>query len=166
MTLARRAFLRGRTLQLQVLRPPGALDEPDFIDRCTRCDACITACPTSVIHRGQGGFPELSFSHGECTFCAECVTACRPAALIAAETPVALPYRAAISDSCMTYQRIECRVCGERCPAAAIAFRPRIGGIALPELDADRCTGCGACEAPCPVGAISVRPSMEPTTCE
>ena len=166
MTLARRAFLRGRTIQQNVLRPPGARLEHDFVDLCTRCDDCIKACPTGVIHRGQGGFPELSFGSGECTFCGECITACRPAALLSADGPPALPYRALITDRCITYQRIECRVCGERCPAAAIAFRPRIGGIAVPELDADRCTGCGACEAPCPTGAISVRPSMEPTTCE
>lgn len=166
VTLARRAFLRGRTLQQHVLRPPGARPESDFVNLCTRCDDCIKACPTTVIHRGQGGFPELSFSSGECTFCGECVAACRPAALVAQGEPLTLPYRAAINDRCMTYQRIECRVCGERCPAAAIGFRPRIGGVAIPELDASRCTGCGACEAPCPTGAIVVRTSMEPSTCE
>ncbi|WP_327516816.1 ferredoxin-type protein NapF [Cognatazoarcus halotolerans] len=165
LTLARRAFLRGRTLQ-QALRPPGALSESEFIERCTRCDDCLKACPSGVIVRGHGGFPELSFKSGECTFCAECIKACRPAALASQDAPASLPYRARIADSCIAFQGIECRVCGERCPSAAIRFRPRVGGAAFPELIADRCTGCGACEAPCPAGAISVCPSMEQSTCE
>lgn len=165
MTLARRAFLRGRPLEHQALRPPGALAEDDFVSRCTRCNNCIEACPTGVIQRGSGGFPELSFRNAECTFCADCVAACRPGALSVGEGAVTLPYRASIADKCMTYQRVECRVCGEICSSAAIVFRPQIGGVAVPKLDLDRCTGCGACEAPCPVGAISVRPSTENITC-
>ncbi|MCR3799930.1 4Fe-4S binding protein, partial [Pseudomonas aeruginosa] len=31
------------------------------------------------------------------------------------------------------------------------------GGVALAELDSQRCNGCGACLAPCPSQAIQLR---------
>ena len=40
------------------------------------------------------------------------------------------------------------------CDTSAIRFRPRIGGVPLPEVDAAACNGCGACIAPCPVSAV------------
>ncbi|WP_192845271.1 4Fe-4S binding protein, partial [Pseudomonas aeruginosa] len=34
---------------------------------------------------------------------------------------------------------------------------PGPGGVALAELDSQRCNGCGACLAPCPSQAIQLR---------
>lgn len=59
-----------------------------------------------------------------------------------------------ITDACLARQRIECRVCGERCDEGAIRLRPTLGGVALPELLAERCTGCGDCLQACPTGAL------------
>lgn len=59
-----------------------------------------------------------------------------------------------ITDACLARQRIECRVCGERCDEGAIRFRPTLGGVAQPELLAERCTGCGDCLQACPTGAL------------
>ena len=33
------------------IRPPGALDEVEFLSTCTRCDACIHACPYHVLQK-------------------------------------------------------------------------------------------------------------------
>lgn len=156
--MSRRGWLRGRgRTAAPAQRPPWALAEADFLDRCTRCDACIGACPTGVLARADGGFPAVDFSRGECTFCGDCVRTCYPGALSrpAAETPPwALTAR--IGDACLAQRGVECRVCGEACGEGAIRFRPRLGGVALAELDVERCTGCGACFAPCPVRAISL----------
>ncbi|MCG8360285.1 MAG: 4Fe-4S binding protein, partial [Kiloniellales bacterium] len=51
------------------------------MNACTRCEACVSACPESVIGQDSQGFPRLDFSSGECTFCGECVSACEPEAL-------------------------------------------------------------------------------------
>lgn len=59
-----------------------------------------------------------------------------------------------ITEACLARQRIECRVCGERCDEGAIRFRPTLGGVALPDLLAERCTACGECLAVCPSGAL------------
>lgn len=159
VTLSRRSFLRGRIRTVApAQRPPWALAEAAFVDRCTRCNACIEACPTAILVPGEGGYPVVDFSHGECTFCADCVTRCEPAALgRASAADEAWPIRAWVGESCLAANGVECRVCGESCPTGAILFRPRAGGAALPELRLESCNGCGACFAPCPVRAIAVK---------
>ena len=155
--LSRRNFLRGRfAVRGPLLRPPWAVAEADFAHLCTRCGDCSAACPTRIIAAGDGGYPTLDFGRGECSFCAACVAACPSGALQrqAAQSPWSL--RATIGDSCLARRRVECRVCGDLCAAAAIRFVPQRGGPSLPLLDAARCTGCGACVAPCPVRAIVV----------
>ncbi|ENO78397.1 ferredoxin-type protein NapF [Thauera sp. 63] len=160
---SRRGFLRGRVrAAAPAPRPPWAREERDFISSCTRCDACIDACPTAILVRADGGFPAVDFSRGECTFCGDCVTHCAPRALLRpAEGDAPWSFKASIGQACLAAAGVECRVCGETCPAGAIRFRPRIGGVALPQLEAEACTGCGACFAPCPTRAIVVQAPVE-----
>lgn len=160
---SRRGFLRGRVRAVAPApRPPWAREERDFISSCTRCDACIDACPTAILVRADGGFPAVDFSRGECTFCGDCVTHCAPRALLRpAEGDAPWSLKASIGQACLAAAGVECRVCGETCPAGAIRFRPRIGGVALPQLEAEACTGCGACFAPCPTRAIVVQAPVE-----
>ncbi len=163
MSASRRGFLMGRfSARRDVPRPPWALPVDAFEARCTRCKACLPVCPTGIVVAGAGGFPTIDFSRGECSFCGECVAACRPAALVRRDADAAPWSRVArIADTCVAGHGVECRVCGETCPEGAIRFRPRLGGAPRPELDTERCTGCGACYAPCPVGAIAIAEEME-----
>jgi ferredoxin-type protein NapF len=155
---SRRNFLRGKVARHDAEpRPPWAIAEAEFAERCTRCGDCARACPTRIIRQGDGGYPMVDFTRGECTFCGDCVTAC-PAKVLdreAAQAPWQL--HAAIAETCLARRRVECRICGEQCGEDAIRFQPQPGGIALPLLDVARCTGCGACVAPCPVNAIGMR---------
>ncbi|MDY0074020.1 MAG: ferredoxin-type protein NapF [Thauera sp.] len=165
LSVSRRGFLRsaGRGHRAAI-RPPWALAEQAFTASCTRCDACVEHCSPAILIRGDGGFPEVDFSRGECTFCAECLLHCEPAALQRTR-PDVLPWqlRVEIGTDCLAMQGVECRVCGENCPETAIRFRPRLGGVALPELDAQCCSACGACVAPCPSRAITITHSPQPT---
>jgi len=135
-------------------RPPWALAEEAFLAACTRCGACVPACPTRIVVVVRG-YPEVDFKRGECTFCGACAAACRDFALIRADER-ALPWtiKAQVGGDCLASRGVECRVCGDPCPVGAIRFSPRLGGPPVADVDAASCTGCGACVAPCPVAAI------------
>lgn len=157
---SRRAFLRGGRA-VEAIRPPGALPGPDFLATCTRCDACVDACPEGIVVRGDGGFPVLDFGRGECTFCGDCATACKPAALLPA-LAADWPWRAAIDTGCLARAGVVCQACRDACPASAIRFPMRIG-VAEPVLELAACTGCGACVGACPTSAIRMH---QPTPAE
>ena len=154
--ISRRQFLRGDLAgRKPALRPPWALDEAAFLHACTRCGDCAPACPTKIIVI-ERGYPVVDCAQGECTFCAACVTACHTGALTKNGDQRPWRIQAHIAPACMAFSNTVCRGCGDACMATAIRFRPRLGGAAVPEVDGEKCTGCGACVAPCPVKAISL----------
>lgn len=167
VNLARRGFLRARfsstalAAQPTPLRPPWAVAEEEFQERCTRCGDCIRVCAASGSHLlqpGEGGFPVAVFNPAACTFCTDCLTACTAtgsSALQAQEPPWRL--QLVIGEDCLPKQQVVCRTCAEMCDAGAIRFPPRLGGVAEPVVDADRCTGCGDCLSPCPTQALQLR---------
>jgi len=153
-TINRRQFLRGDFRGNNAsIRPPWALDEGDFIEMCTGCGDCISACPESILITSSGGFPSVDFNHGECTFCRSCVDSCQPGALKVTDTPWELLLN--ISESCLALKSIVCSVCAEQCEVRAIHFTPVIGGVSQPNIDSERCNGCGACVHSCPGASIS-----------
>lgn len=154
---SRRNFLRGKvSTHAAQLRPPWAGAESEFTALCTRCGDCARTCPTRIIKQGDAGYPTVDFALGECTFCGNCAAACQPQALRRNEETPAWRIRAKIGETCLANRQVECRICGEQCGENAIRFSPQLGGVSLPQLDGDRCTGCGACVASCPVRAITV----------
>jgi ferredoxin-type protein NapF len=138
-------------------RPPWGLEEAEFVERCQRSGACVAACPEKILERGRGGFPVVNFALGACTFCGKCAEVCNDGAYCA-DAPNGAPWgwKARIGESCLALSRVLCRTCGEHCPAGAIRFTLLPGAAAFPEIDAGRCTGCGACIAPCPNGAVAL----------
>jgi ferredoxin-type protein NapF len=150
INLQRRAFLRGRAMPH---RPRIPWARVDFTERCERCDDCIRACQPQILQPGDGGFPEVNFHLGGCTFCGQCVNHCRHDAF---EPLQSRPWqlRIAFQDHCLSANGVTCRACGDQCDENAIRFRLQTGGRALPILDQQRCTGCGACLAPCPNNSI------------
>lgn len=161
---ARRAFLKGafhappEGTARGPLRPPWT-DDHRVLDACTRCGDCLRVCPENILIAGDGGFPEVDFNagSGECSFCGDCARACPAAVFDTARVP-AWSVRAVISERrCLAAAGIHCEACRDACAETAVRFRPRLGGPPRPELDTDRCTGCGACAAPCPSDAIDLR---------
>lgn len=152
---SRRAFLRGGRAAARAIRPPGALDEAEFLDRCTRCAACIEACPEALLVGGDGGFAQLDPTRGECTFCGDCISACTEGALL---MPLLgrWPWRAALGEGCLAQQGVVCQACRDACGEQAIRFPPG-AGLGTPQIDAAACTGCAACVAACPTAALGLR---------
>jgi len=72
------------------LRPPGALDEADFLASCIKCGQCVQVCPVTAIklgdiHEGYGiGVPYIDARKQACDFscdAAQCILACPTGAL-------------------------------------------------------------------------------------
>lgn len=154
MDTSRRRFFGGGKSVTLVCRPPWSVAEQAFEASCTRCGDCVRSCSTGLLKVGSGGFPVADFDVASCTFCGDCAVACKAGAILGGLDRTPWNFGISIGSACLAGQGVECRVCGELCEFGAIRFRPRLGGVPLPELDEDVCTGCGACLAPCPVGAL------------
>jgi len=48
----------------------------------------------------------------------------------------------------------------------AIRFRPRIGDVAVPEIEQQDCNGCGACISACPEDALALEPRLPANSSE
>ena len=160
---AQQARARERT---DFLYPPGAPSEPEFLAACTRCDACLMACPHEAIRRAghefgaqREGAPVIAPTQQPCWMCKDlpCISACTPGAL----RPLADPREArmgviAIDHArCFAAQGSICDVCAERCPVRPKAVRVAFGEA--PQLDTELCTGCAVCAWLCPAQAIDVQ---------
>lgn len=152
----RRRFLRfgGRDVSAAI-RPPWT-EASTFTDNCTRCGACLAACPEKVLINGDGGFPELAPSEqtSSCIFCGACADACQENVFSLHFEPVIEARVTIMREACLADVGIHCECCRDTCDQAALRFRPRLGGPAVPMLDTDRCTACGACLSVCPNDAI------------
>ena len=167
--LKRRAFLRGKSPRFNAMavRPPWSIETDSFINSCERCNQCIDSCPEEIIIKGDGGYPEVDFKQGSCTFCAKCVDACHTGSFQYFNSPpphdiCSEPVKAWIPDvniktSCLSLNAVVCRMCGDNCEEDAIQFRLQLGGISIPIIDNDKCTGCGECLYICPKDAISIK---------
>jgi ferredoxin-type protein NapF len=145
------------------LRPPGAAAEFTFQGVCTRCGNCARACPAGIIERdlGQDGWasfltPILRFRHDYCREdCVRCTEVCPSGALARlslqekASVRLGLPH--VDMQVCLLADDRECTVCRSRCPYDAIRYVFSEADYTLtPQIDCEKCTGCGACEAACP----------------
>ncbi|NRA82732.1 MAG: ferredoxin-type protein NapF [Gammaproteobacteria bacterium] len=161
VSLSRRNLLRGkfgfaRTNTSDAIRLPWSIGEQHFIDHCTRCNECVSACPENIIVKGNGGFPELNFNLGECTFCQECLDSCNEPLFSDPSETKAWLYKAVIDDSCLAKNNVHCQTCQDNCEPYAIAFPPRIGGAPQPKIDLFDCNGCGGCVKSCPSNSIKI----------
>ncbi|WP_420546696.1 ferredoxin-type protein NapF [Curvivirga sp.] len=155
VNLQRRGFLRGSVKPVPNDIPLPWTSHQSIEDNCTRCDACITACPTNIIIKGDGGFPKLDFNSGECEFCEECAKSCNEDVFDLSQTPTIQAILSLNLETCLPEKGIHCEACRDSCPEGAIRMKMRIGKPPQPEINSDRCTNCGACASPCPVDAIS-----------
>ncbi len=160
-----------------LIRPPGAVSEEEFLRRCIRCGECMKVCIGAALHpdllRG-GAFslwsPVLVARLGYCELdCTLCGQVCPTGAIQSLEIPEKRKTRIGLAvidkDRCLPFARgEECLVCEEHCPTGekAIVFDERkvlIGSEAKallqPRILSRLCIGCGICETRCPVSGVS-----------
>jgi MauM/NapG family ferredoxin protein len=163
------AFLADRTpfaaLQdkRQLIRPPGAMPEAEFLRTCIRCGECMKACLTNTLQPSlwQSGLAglwtprmELRFAPCEqqCNVCGRvCPTQAIRSLPLEEKTHAKVGTAVLRRERCLVWAEDKlCLICDEICPYNAIVFRT-VEGYRRPVVIASRCNGCGFCEQRCPV---------------
>ena len=164
-----------------VIRPPGAIAEGDFLRRCLKCGECMKACPTNAIQPAllEAGFegiwtPILINTIGYCEYnCVLCGRVCPTGAISslsiekklgkpANQQPVKIGTAFYDRGRCLPWaMHTECIVCEEVCPTSpkaiwfeTVDIQMRDGStkrLKRPYIDAKLCVGCGICENKCPI---------------
>lgn len=145
---------------LRYLRPPGALDETEFLARCIRCGKCGEVCPNRAIKyfSWENGIASLDTPYiipreQACILCMKCGEACPTGALkeILHEAKAILNQvkmgQAHVDEQlCLSFQGKTCGVCYRACPLPDIAIN--VGMLEQPHVTS-ACVGCGLCERSC-----------------
>ncbi|HEY5974195.1 MAG TPA: 4Fe-4S dicluster domain-containing protein [Geobacteraceae bacterium] len=174
VVLARLSRFRDPAVQARLLRPPGVLDEGEFLTRCVRCGECFKVCLTSALYPavGQAGavglytpvvLPRLGYCEYNCTLCGQvCPTGAIPRLARPEKQRQVLGKAVFDRNHCLPYARlVPCNVCEEHCPIPTKAIRtkpvseldPAGRPVTLdrPYVVPELCNGCGICEHVCPL---------------
>ena len=167
--------LAGSTyLTPRLIRPPGSLEESEFLKRCVKCGECMKVCITNGLQPTfmEAGFeglwspmlvPQIGYCEYRCTLCGQvCPTGAIEELPLEEKMKVKIGIAFIDMSRCLPHAHsTPCIVCEEVCPTSkkAIWFekaevRDREGRVKVvqqPHVDLDLCIGCGICEAKCPV---------------
>jgi ferredoxin len=154
----------------RVIRPPAALHEAEFLDRCIRCSNCMKVCITGglqpcLFESGIEGIwtpqlvPEIGYCEYRCTLCGKvCPTgALKP---LTEKEKAKTKIGVAVIDKsiCLPWaDGKECIVCQEHCPTSDKAIklkRDAWNAPTKPYVDKELCVGCGICQTKCPVRPV------------
>jgi len=160
---------QAMSLPAYAIRPPGALDEKEFLGACVRCGLCVRDCPYNTLRLAQPGedvalgTPYFVAREIPCEMCEDipCIVACPTGALDHKLTEIddSRMGLAVVVDqeSCIAFRGLRCEVCFNVCPVRGKAItlemqhNERSGKHALfiPVVHSSDCTGCGKCEQAC-----------------
>lgn len=158
---------RVKTSSPVLIRPPGALPEDEFVDRCVRCSECMKVCPTNGLQPalGEAGFegiwtPVLVPRIGECTrHCNLCSQVCSSQAIgpleVSEKEHVFIGTAVIDRSQCIAWNSDkQCLVCDECCSYRAVVWQT-IDGVRRPFVEEHKCVGCGICENVCPIQPLA-----------
>ncbi len=133
-----------RNFSSKAIRPPGTVEELEFLERCLKCDQCIRVCPTNVLQpawfeSGLEGLwtPVMNFRMGHCQLnCTACGQVCPTGAIqrisieqklglgdFADDGPIKLGTAHIDPGRCLPFSKnIPCVVCEEVCPTSPKAI--------------------------------------------
>jgi len=147
-----------------LLRPPGALPEAEFLEKCHRCGNCVKNCPANAIFaleaRAQSDLthtPYIDPDEQPCVICDSlaCMYVCPSGALqpvYAEDIKIGLAIFNA--ETCLRTKDVACTYCIDTCPIGADAIHLTTDGIV--EVIEPGCTGCGVCQYACPTAPKSI----------
>jgi len=144
LPLVRASGRSTRDFSSRVIRPPGAVEELEFLRRCIKCGQCMRVCPTNVLQpdwfaSGLEGLwtPVLNFRMGHCQLhCTACGEVCPTGAIerigvarklgqgeFGETGPVRLGTAHIDPARCLPHSKnVPCVVCEEVCPTSPKAI--------------------------------------------
>jgi MauM/NapG family ferredoxin protein len=157
-----------------LIRPPGSLEEKEFLSRCVKCGECMKVCITNglqptLFEAGLEGIwsptlvPRIGYCEYRCTLCGQvCPTGAIKRLALEEKAKVRIGLAMIDKGRCLPWAHATpCIMCEEVCPTPkkAIWFekaevRDRKGtmiAVQQPRVDLELCIGCGICENKCPV---------------
>lgn len=158
----------------RLIRPPGSLEEKEFLKRCVKCGECMKVCITNglqptLLEAGLEGIwspiliPRIGYCEYRCTLCGQvCPTGAIKRLPVDEKIKVKMGIAMIDKGRCLPYAHARpCIVCEEVCPTTKKAIwleeakvKDRSGKeiiVKQPRVDLELCIGCGICEAKCPV---------------
>ena len=130
------------------LRPPGAVGEATFLERCTKFSECMKACPHESIVIHQDGTPVIFPDQMPCYLCDDtpCIAACATEALLPVGSVNEARMGVAVINHRLCTAGQGCHACVSKCPTDALTmdFDAQRLVVAV-----ERCVGCGMCEHVC-----------------
>ena len=146
-----------------IFRPPGALPETEFLERCHRCGNCVKNCPANAILPLQStdsslaNTPYIDPDEQPCVICDSlaCMYVCPSGALekvYAEDIQIGLAVFSA--ETCLRTKEVDCTYCVDTCPIGDDAIHLTSDGV-VEVIDAG-CTGCGVCQYACPTSPKSI----------
>jgi len=119
-----------------LIRPPGALPEPDFLTTCVRCGECMKACVTNTLQpiwlaAGLEGLftpvmrPRLAACSTNCNVCGKvCPTGAIRSVSLNEKMHAKVGTAWIVRQNCLVWEQDrKCLVCDEVCPYNAVSFR-------------------------------------------
>ena len=157
-----------------LLRPPGSLEEKEFLKRCVKCGECMKVCITNglqptLLEAGVEGIwspvliPRIGYCEYRCTLCGQvCPTGAIKKLTLEEKAKVKLGLAMIDKGRCLPWAHATpCIMCEEVCPTPkkAVWFekaqvrdrKGRVLTLQQPHVDLELCIGCGICETKCPV---------------
>ena len=168
-----------------LIRPPGALEEGQFLGRCVRCGECMKVCIGNALHPAlleagaEGVFtprllPRVGYCEFNCTLCGQvCPTGAIRRLELDEKQKTVIGRAWFDKNRCLPHARgIPCLVCEEHCPVPDKAIKLREAVVQdqqgnevtlkQPYLVDSLCIGCGICENKCPLpGKAAVQVTRE-----
>lgn len=148
----------------KAISPPGSRSLSEFLNACTGCQLCVSACPGNCLkpaymEYGLKGVmkPRMNYDGGFCQFhCTVCSTICPTGAIKPLEFEekkvVAVGKAYLDLNHCIpANQKYDCGACAEHCPVAALEMVEFKQPVSVP----DHCSSCLKCGKVCPKNAIT-----------
>jgi ferredoxin-type protein NapG len=166
---------QSKSLPAWAIRPPGAIDEHEFLAACVRCGLCVRDCPYDTLSLAEfgddvaTGTPYFVARDIPCEMCEDipCAAACPTDALSKELTDIAdadmgLAVFIGVDTCYSTTGVAHCRACYLACPIRDEAIsmdRTESNGrwYFEPTVHSEKCTGCGKCEKHCVTSEASIK---------